>query len=266
MTTSAISVFPKASAAVHKPRVCWSIEGEGGVGKTHLACQAPGPILFLPFDVRSMPVIYKHVQEGKVIHLPPGGPYRQVFSDPLNPGELQDTSKATWARFRNDLIDGAKAGFRTIVVDTASEAWHCYVLSRYGRDASIPQHMWGALYFAFSSELRLAYDGSPETNLLLIHQLKDEYRDTGMVDEKKKAVSVRTGERKRDGANKMDYLLGSEIRLRFDPPTQQFFALFKVCKTNTNMWGKEVELPWGAPSFQLLAMEAEPDVDPSVWE
>lgn len=251
-----------------KKRVIWSIEGPGKSGKTDLACAAPGDILYLPFDINYKDTVDKARARGKKIYEPEGGMYRRIFAQGIAPKEVGDVAKENYQRFLKDLHKGFKSGFRTIVIDTATEVWQTFVEMRYGKTSQIPMHLWGPLYFEFGNDLKMALDVKEgrDTNLLLLHQLKDEYVDSGQKDEKGNNKQKKSGAQVLDGCKKMEYFVQAFLRTRFDEETNQFFASFRVCTQNMKLCGQEFEIPDDGTGFQMLAMEAMPNVDPEMWE
>ena len=242
-----------------------SIEGPGKSGKTDLALEFPGPLLYLPFDVRWRDTLKKKIAAGKKIHLSEAQCFTSVFEG-LDKDKIQATATENWNAFSAALVAGAKSRkFRGFVIDTASEAFHTFTCASYGKTSQIPQHMWGPLYFAFCNALRTAVDGAPGAHIILIHQVKDEYVDTGSVDKDGKKVSKKTGELIRDGCKKMEYFIDTVVRMRHAPGENQFFARFDACAPNMRLVGSEIEIPEDIGAMTLLS-EMFPDADPAQWE
>lgn len=273
----AISDFPMPSAAklreTYRPRTVCNLKGKGKSGKTQLALMCGGgSSLYLPFDIRWRDTYEKIIKLGREVRLPKGGAYVQTFATGL-PVEAKDarqedikkTSKPVWERFIGDLTAGAAAGFRNITIDTATEAFATYVSSEYGKTSSIPQHMWNPMYFGFGNALRTAVAGAPTTNIFLIHQLKDEYKDDG-VDAAGVKKSKKTGGLIMDGCKKMEYFIDTTILCDYDQAGGQFVGTVEVCSPNMALCGQTFALDADQGFMGLAAEMFGNDFDPADWE
>jgi hypothetical protein len=257
-----------------KPRTVCSLKGKGKGGKTHLGLYCGGgPTLYLPFDIRWRDTYEQAIKDGRDIYLPKGGAYDQVFATGLPvdaKAEMQNarksTSKPVWDRFIRDLTQGAKDGFRNMVIDTTSEAFATYLSAEYGKTSSIPQHMWGPMYFGFGNALRLAVAGAPSTNIFLIHQLKDEYEDTGKVDADGKKISKKTGRMVADQCKKMEFFIDTVIDCSYDQAAQMFVATFEICSPNMALCGQAFQVEKENGMMNLAAEMFGARFDPADWE
>jgi hypothetical protein len=253
------------------PRTVMSIEGPGKGGKSRLALNHEAETLYLPFDIRWREEYEKLLAEGRRIYLPKGGAYDQVFATGIpvdSKDKVQDdrksTSKPVWDRFLKDLKQGAADGFRWMVVDTASEAFATYLSAEYGKTSSIPQHMWGPMYFGFGNALRSAIVGNPKCNLLLIHQLKDEYKDTPLPDGSK--ASKKTGNLIADQCKKMEFFIDTTIRCNYDQEAKMFTAEIKICSPNMDLCGQVFQVEKDNGFLGLAAEMFGARFDPADWE
>ena len=160
---------PKTAAQM----VC-SVEGRGGHGKSHWACGAPGPIAFMDLDFNSSPVRQKFIDNGKEIW------YAKYTISSAARRKIPTFSAAavrTWDQFQDDYYKALETA-RTVIVDTASEAWElcrlAHFLPEWKRIEKIKSHHYTPLNSNFRNLLRAGYES--DCNVVLTHKVKKMYQ------------------------------------------------------------------------------------------
>lgn len=221
-----------------------SIEGLPKTGKTHFCCTAPGGIAFQSLDFGTEGIIEKF--DDKNIEV---AEYNFAYDYTIKSrgdeaSEQADRIKTDyWAPFNADAERFfADPAVKTVVWDTASEVWEMLRLAHFGKLMQNPQLQYGVVNAEYKALVRMA--NLARKNLILIHQLAKEYKD---VDGK----SQETGEYRRVGNNKVDYLVHTYIRNHYVPPV-------KDVKGN-------VRTP-GAFKVEILRSRYNPDVNGMVLD
>lgn len=191
-----------------------SIEGLPKTGKTHLAASAPGGIVVQSLDFGTEGIIdkfsdtYFDVKE-----------YNFAYDFTINKKGDEATDQADaikadyWKPFNDDAIAAfGDASIRTVIWDTASEVWEMLRLAHFGKLMQNPQLQYGVVNAEYKALVRLA--NQSRKNLVLIHQLSKEWKtdDAGK--------SVETGNYKRQGNNKIEYLVHSYVRSLYTEPVK----------------------------------------------
>lgn len=110
-------------------RTIAAVSGEVGVGKTHLALTAPGPIVVFNIDRGLEGVVEQDEFADKDI-------YQHLIN--WSPGETDDDNELQSSAiqlknlFKEKLKAAIRAGARTIVVDTGSRLWEIYRYAQFG--------------------------------------------------------------------------------------------------------------------------------------
>lgn len=245
-------------------------------GKTRFALTAPGPIGYMDFDNRSEGTIEQFLRAGKKIawRIQPTTGEPWPYQIPSDSGasdaaqkEVQDAARREWKRFEDDFEALLHCDVRTIVVDTATEAWALLRLAGFGRLDKIPEHLYGEVNGAFRRIIRLARQQN-RVNLILLHRLGKEYRNE-KVDGKLKGVE--TGNKERKGFAETGFLVDANIRLYRLPATQVggrelgFRLTVKDCGANAKLRG--LELADEMISFpQLASMITNGETSLADWE
>lgn len=236
-----------APKVTHRRLIC-AVDGLEKCGKTHFALSAPHPMVYFDVDIGTEGVIdtiqrpdfyYKHIE----LDVPTNAPQ----------GHIQEKALKLWKEFRT-MYDGAIAiKPRTIVVDTATEAYDILRLAAFGKLTQVKAHHYGPVNAEFRDLIRTAYDS--EVNLILIHRLKPEY-----VDDKATGALRRAGFGETGFMVQVNATLSKDIKLRTE---DKFKMLVTDCRQNTMLEGEVFE--GGMVSFPMLAMSVFPDSDPGDW-
>lgn len=245
-------------------------------GKTRFSLTAPGPIGYMDFDNRSEGTIEQFLRSGKPIAWrtnSKGEPW--PYQIPSESGasdeqmkEVQGQAKAEWGRFEDDFEKLLKSGdVRTIVVDTATEAWGLLRLAGFGRLDKVPEHLYGEVNAAFRRLIRLARQQTT-VNLILLHRLGKEYQN--MKDKDGKIKGVETGRKERKGFSETGFLVDANLTLYRLPATQVegnelgFRLLVRDCGANAELRG--MELANEMIDFAMLAaMITNGETTPDDW-
>lgn len=240
-----------------------SIEGEVATGKTTMAYTAPRPVVGFNFDLGIKRALYgtrySELYEGVDILTVPyqDKPDDSLWSDheitiyelpepiQLSPDKLTG-AKELWNYFI--FLFGKAAtdpAIRTIVVDTMTLARrikaNAYLqeLQESGKDRTrLQQIEWGVP----NDSIRSIYTTmeSIGKNLVAIHHLRDEYKETqnrrtGDVD------SMATGERELDAAKESDRFWDIGIRIEKTPSSKELLvATYVKCGPNLSFEGRPV--------------------------
>lgn len=231
-----------------KQRLICSIQGEEGTGKNHFTFTAPDPIAVQSTDVGTEGMVEKFVKQGKEIYI-------KNYDKPLTVGDLKDPAlieqtcseaEAFMAQWESDF-QALVQSCRTIVWDTATDLWAILRWARSGRMEKIPPLWYAQMNLEYSNMVQLAF--KHETNLFMLHKVKDEY-----------ANNERTGGKIRAGNNEGGYLVQVEFTTQRGDDGFEFYI--DKCRANDELQGEL--LP--AMSFAELAMMVYPESDPDGWE
>lgn len=231
-------------------------------GKTRFSLTSPGPIGYMDFDNRSEGTIEQFLAAGKKIMWrvdDRGNP--KPYQIPADAGatdekakQTQDEARAEWKKFEDDFEKLLKnPDVRTIVVDTATEAWELIRLAGFGRLKEIPPHLYSEVNSAFRRLIRLARKQT-RVNLILVHRLKDEWANEKQGDRLK---SYTTGKQVRGGFGETGFLVDANLLLYRLPLAKcedgdlGFRLLVKDCGANAELRG--LELANEMISFPILA-------------
>jgi len=257
--------FVEAPTVV-EPRLVLSLEGRHRSGKTHFALTAPKPLVYFPFD-RGLSqdfVVSKFSADGGGIYVPPEDFCLPPVPYPLDKDDLDKYRKKmareaqlVWTRFMQSW-ERALEGAKTIVIDTASEQWELLRLARFGKLTQVMPHHYTEVNSEYKSLLNMINES--DANLILIHQLKEEWQDR--VDASGQKKGSKTGQWVRAGFTKIDYLLHSTLRLACSPDGD-FSAEVMDCHQNTDLMGDVLDGPMC--SFPMFACQVFPDSDPDEW-
>lgn len=239
-----------AKVAQKQRRIILAIDGKEKVGKTRFCLTAPGPIAFFNIDLGTEGVLDVYCKEN-----PKKKVYIQTFHVRMLEGkEGQDAALVVWQR----LITAYRAVLgkvRTVVIDTSTELWDIVRLAAFGKLSQVKSHHYGPVNSQFRDFIRMAYDSN--TNLILIHKLKDEYEN-----------DKKTGRLVRGGFSDTGFMVQANATLSKDPKAESIDEKFKLlitdCRQNTNAEGTELVGPFC--NFPFLAQTIMPYSDPGDWE
>ncbi len=235
---------PKGFVAAKKAKVkrlVISIEGQEKDGKTTFALSAPGPIALIDMDTGLEGVVDKVIGEKKVWVRE--FDYRDAIE--VNGAVNQDKCLEIWEEMRRAYLDALESTeVRSVVMDTATEAWELCRLARLGRLTSVKPHHYGPVNAEFRDLVKKAY--KHDKNVVFVHKLKDEY-----------LKDVRTGKKEMAGFKDMPYVVQASMRIERD---EEGMFVVKVinCRHNAEMMGKE--------SLVLEPMSGFGDLAVEMWE
>lgn len=233
--------------------------GDPAQGKTHFTMTAPGAIAYFDFDYGSKGVLGKFLKNKKI--------YRKVIDIPdLNEENLEKISaksKVIWDDFIAAYnIAMANHEVKTIVIDTATEAYELCRLYKFGKLVEVPPHYWGHVKALFRRTLKLSSaPGATQAggkNLIMIHKLKDEW-----------VGKSTTGKRIEAGFDDAPYIADIAARAiktkptRHDPDTHFTLEITK-CRMDTNLEGQTLKDQFC--NFPFLASLAVDGTDEEDWK
>ncbi len=262
-----------------EPRLVLSLEGRHRAGRTHFALTAPKPLVYFPFD-RGLSqdfVVSKFSKKhpGKILVppvdlcLPPvafpdltGNVTTKKGREENDPAMdayrklMAREAQKVWSKFML-YWERALQEAATVVIDTASEQWELLRLARLGKLTQVMPHHYTEVNSEYKSLLNMVNES--DANLILIHQLKEEWQDK--VDASGQKKGTKTGRWERAGFSKIDYLLHASLRLQCDEEGD-FSAEVLDCHQNSDLMGDVLEGPMS--TFPMFAAQVF-DSDPEEW-
>lgn len=240
-----------------------SVEGLPKTGKTHISCTAPGNIAFQSLDFGTEGIVEKFEKTIEVAE------YNFAYDFTIKSRGDEAVEQADrikedyWKPFNDDCARFfGDASVRTVVWDTATEVWEMLRLAHFGKLMQNPQLQYGVVNAEYKALVRMA--NLARKNLILIHQLSKEYKD---VDGK----SQETGNYKRNGNNKVDYLVHTYVKTDYVPPVKDVKGNVKVggrftveilrSRYNPDVNGMVLESPDWTTLMGLVA----PHIDSEAW-
>ena len=236
--------FIKSQDRTSYPRIIVSVSGLEKQGKSHFALTAPGPIAMFSTDIGEEGVVEKF-EESKDIWVKD---VARIDED------AAEQAPAEWDKFKNAYLDCLKGKeVRTIILDTATEIWELLRMARFGRLTRVMPYQYGPVNAEYRAMIREAYKW--DKNLILLHKMKAQY-----INDK------RTGEWERAGFGDTGFLVQVNAQVyRYSPDDGGEFCFWvKDCRQNPDLAGEVFE--GEGNSFQMVAMNVLPNVDPSEWE
>jgi hypothetical protein len=164
------SRFKKITEPLHRNRVVTIVESLQKHGKTHFSLTAPSPILYQDIDNGLEDVADKFLGDKEIWP----ASYKTSKAD-SNAGEQQAFAAGEVKAFLDDFYGGLKSGARTIVWDTASELWEMMQLAEFGKLTQNNKYGYRGINSMMRDMIRAALDS--DTNLIMLHRLKQEYKD-----------------------------------------------------------------------------------------
>lgn len=232
-----------------KNQMVVSIQGRGGHGKSHWACGAPAPIAYMDLDFNSGPVREKFLNKGKEI-------WYAKYSIPSEARRKIPTFSTAavrvWNQFQDDYFKALKEA-RTVVVDTASEAWElcrlAHFLPEWGRIEKIKAHHYTPLNSNFRNLLRAGYES--DCNVILTHKVKKAYVGDGW-----------NGKWERAGFGDIEFVCQVNLITMFEKG--EFKIEIEKCTQNPGLVGQVLEGPM--TSFGMIAKLVFPNSSVSDWK
>lgn len=231
-------------------RVIIAVDGLEKQGKTHFAFTAPHPIAYFDFDTGSEGVREKFQAKGKRIYVP--DPPFNISQD-----DTKDENAKEWTRFSDRYLDAIRSGeVRTVIIDTATEAWELKRLADHGKLTQVLPVHYTKTNAGYRDIIRAAFE-STTTNLILLHKLKAEWREG-----KEGGKANKTGRFERAGFGETGFLVQANFlayRVPANERTDQngvvleqgWRLLVKDCRQNPDMAGMEFQND--TISFPLIA-------------
>lgn len=267
--------------ATQIPRLVVSSSAHEKAGKTHWALTAPGPVAAISFDTGTKNLVKKFIREyGKTILL-------KVFDAPSEVEGDKKTAAKLWDEFAKTCrLFLKEPSIRTLVVDTATEAWQLLRLARFGKLTQVmPQHYVEA-NADFRELVKSLYERE-DLNVVWIHKVKKEYKGQKSGGDGKDSW---TGKYERDGFGDMDYIADVNLTHYWEEArkvdetgnpdsrggfTQKVFGL-KVGTCRDNMvgaageslesrWGQGADPDYNMCDFPSLARMVFPGTPSKYW-
>lgn len=195
--------FTEAADTV-KQRLIVAIDGETGSGKNRLAFSFPDPIAFLSFDPNYAKTLNEARKTRKRI-LRASYSLPVIKPDGRNAEVVAGVAGELWDKVAVDFMGAIRdSKVQTIIVDTATELFELIKLAIYGKTVQVMQRDLGHAYASYRQFIREAE--SSDKNLVLIHKMKDEYKQ-----------DKSTGNRIRAGYKDTAYSVTTEVLMEKDP-------------------------------------------------
>jgi len=257
--------FKPVSAIMRPPRIALSLEALDKCGKSHWAIMTPpGPLVVAMTDDGTEYVLRKAKAAGR----PVAGVLDLHYTRPATIGKsqanetLQKEWREKWELFKNGMnAVAADKSIRTVVRDTETEIWQLAQLAYFGRLTQIPQHLRTECNADYLRTFRVLY-GREDLNIVLVHQLKKEYKPNS------KGEADWTGKYERDGMNKIGFAVDLVLRAGWDGNRRSFYTQVpteQATRFGADLAGKQW---YGEESgFGYLGMELFPEtgLTPEVW-
>lgn len=191
-----------------KRRLIIAIDGESGAGKNRLAFSFPDPIAFLSFDPNYGKALTEATRQGKRV-------YRRAYTLPIIKPDGKDGEKISkvfgdiWDMFAIDFMGALRdKSIQTIIIDTATELMELITYAIYGKNVQVMPKERGHAYASYRQVIREVE--STDKNLVLLHKMKDEWKN-----------DKSTGERIRAGYKDTSFCCTMEV-LMHKVPTEPF--------------------------------------------
>lgn len=239
--------FEQADRTIY-PRLVMSLKAMEGEGKTHFGLSAPGDIAMLNMDLGLEGVIQKFPDKKiDICHI----------TLPEDKNDIDWASvKGEWDKF----LKAYRGAFqiptvRTVLVDTATEAYELIRLARFGQLSQVMPYMYGPVNAEFRSLIRMALK-SPIKNLIMIHRMRSVY-----INDKRTKDWERAGFTGAGYDFQVEGHLWKEL-VEDDEPV--FHITITKCRINPSIEGVDYSGPMC--SFPFIACEAMPGTKVSDWE
>lgn len=262
--------FEEPTAPVARPRVLISSVSKEKKGKTSWAFTMPEPIAILSNDNRTRDIADQFVGKVKFVLRQIDLPRMKGTDMGRNKTAVKDNMEAygpvwdNWVDCHYAILEQARAGkFRTVVWDTATDAWETCRVANFGRYSN-KQQMFTELNSEFKRLIRdaKAVNG---LNALFIHKVGKEYKQAAGKDE-----ANWTGRWEFRGFGDMPYLVdvSMEHYITQAVPEEDKAAEFGIRVLDSginllNVVGEE--LTGDMNSFDGLVSLLYPDVEAGYW-
>ena len=248
-----------------------SITAKWGQGKTHFLCTAPDPLAIQSLNIGLKGVVEKFPDKRiyyksyriaitlkRIATTISRKANEQADRSPLSIDV--DTVIDEWEGFKKDyftLLDSKD--IRTIGWDTGTEVWQQIRAARFGKLDQVETHLYGPVNMEMDYLIKCAFDSGK--NLIILHEVKDEYKERALDNGKK--MSVRTGGYIRDGYSKMDHRVEVCAHMNFDKSNKVFSITLDKCRLNPDLVGETFS--GEMCNFPTIASLIYPTVDLEAW-
>lgn len=243
--------FQPATETTHR-RLIVSVTGHDKSGKTDFALSAPGPIAIQSLDIGTEGVVDKWLNGERGA--------KEIYLSEYTADGTQKATEKEWSRFASDFKQALGLGVRTINWDTATEVWEMLRMAEFGKLTQVMPHNYAPVNAMFRRLLRTVYDS--DVNLILLHKVKKEYRESP---KSKEGKANWTGKYERAGFSDIGFLAQCNVfcyrEVNEDGSAGDFALRIENCRQNPDIVGMEIP-----NDFAMLAGLVFPDVDPSEWE
>jgi len=239
-------------------------------GKTHFGMTAPARIGAVSIDQGTKEVAEKFIAMGKEIALcriktPPLVALLKKDANKIDKSWIMEHAEEEWERAKAAIIavienySGNRksgSGFRSLLVDTATEFYELCRLARHGKLAQVLPHHYGPLNAEFRELVKRAAERE-DLNCIWIHKRRKVYKENA------KGESNWTGEWERSGFADLAYLADVNLENYYDYEQQVFGAKMLDCRQNPACIGQEFEGEFC--NFTAVACSVFPDTKASYW-
>jgi hypothetical protein len=232
VTTAEVD-WVEGSSEFEANRVFMDIVGPSGTGRTSLALTAPGPIALINADEKISGIVEPVVAAGKRVRI---HTFRYTATD--NPETTAAICGPVWDKVCMMMAD-SRTWAQSSIFDTGTEGWELVRLARFGVINPKGNRM-DALYGPVNAEYRRLFKSfrGSSTNVISIHQVKDEYRDIRQGGEIR---STRTGREIRAGFKEFQYMADVVVRTGRNLETGAFTATIEKGWFNAQSEGVQFE-------------------------
>lgn len=180
-------------------------------GKTTWAFTAPGPIGVISTDTGTESIAKSFLKQKPIIinYFKSADELQQ--SETKNKDTKQQLYEREWDRMKTAILAIIHSRrFRTLIVDTATEAWELCRLAAFGKLAQVMPHHYTEVNSEFKAMIKAA-DENPVLNSIWIHKKKKEYK-TGSG-----GKDSWSGKYERAGFGDMPFLVDVNLEHFFQP-------------------------------------------------
>lgn len=202
-------------------RQIMSVQGPEKTGKTHFACTAPDPILLLNTDMGDEGVVTEEKFPGRTIYIVDITPGSEFLAHK----EGEAAYEQAWAEF-TEAYHWGLGSCATVVLDKADQIWELARLKHFGKLSNIRPHHYTEVNNTFRYLLKAA-DRRKDVNLILIHNMKEEW-----LDERNTGRLIRAGFKETGGL-----VQSSLTTFRRDT---EFGCVVDFCRQNMELVGQEL--------------------------
>jgi hypothetical protein len=215
-----------------------SLDGQPGTGRTRFALSAPRPIWLIELDKGGSEGLLEDATDINIARYP--------YAKNITQADAKDIANEV----ERDIIEARDSG-RTVVIDKADGLWQLFRLAEFGRLAGVQSRKYEGVNTRMSELLRSFVD--TDTNLLLIHDLQDEYSGDSP-----------TGKKTRAGFSGVDGIVRHAASFSGGVDGVPFNVTITRCTPHWPAVGMVFDDETGI-NFQTYALNAVPQVDPDAW-